>query len=280
LGRLTVVATPIGNLGDITPRAVEALASADLVLAEDTRRTRSLLTHLEIRNKDLERLDAHAEAKNLDAVLARLEGGASVVLVSDAGTPAISDPGARLVQVAAAAGHEVTSLPGASAVTTAIAASGFGGSRFRFFGFLPRKGSALAATIEDIADTPEVVVYFESAPRMASSLRLLAERLGSRDAVVAREISKKHEELIRGPLDALAQSERDRAWRGEITVVIGPRPASVVSRLSVAELDLRIHAEVANNDRPRTIAKRLAADTGWSSREIYQRIVAHKEGSE
>jgi 16S rRNA (cytidine1402-2'-O)-methyltransferase len=278
MGRLTVVATPIGNLGDMTPRAVEALASADLVLAEDTRRTRSLLTHLEIKNKELQRLDAHAEAKSLDGIVARLEAGASIVLVSDAGTPAISDPGARLVQSAAAAGHEVTSLPGASAVTTAIAASGFGGSRFRFLGFLPRKGSALVAAIEEIAETPEVVVYFESAPRMAASLRLVAERLGTRDAVVAREMSKKHEELIRGRLDVLVERERDRAWRGEITVVIGPRPASPVERLSAEELDLRIDEEMRSNDRPRTIAKRLSGDTGWPSREIYQRIVAHKEG--
>ncbi len=277
MARLTVVATPIGNLGDITPRAVAALREAALVLAEDTRRTRALLTHLDIKNKELGRLDANVESSRLEGVMARMAQGTDVVLVSDAGTPAISDPGALLVRRAAEAGHEVTSLPGASAVTTAIAASGFAGSRFRFMGFLPRKGTALSGALDDIAGTAETVVYFESAGRMATTLALLAERIGSREAVVARELSKKHEEFIRGTFSALAEREAERVWRGEITVVVGPRLLTEEPVLSESELAARIVETMCTGERPRVIAKRLAVETGWSSREIYQRIVKRKE---
>ncbi len=278
MGRLTVVATPIGNLGDMTPRAVEALATADLVLAEDTRRTRGLLTHLAIGGKPIERLDAHAEATKLERVLGRLADGASVVLVSDAGTPAISDPGARLVAAAARAGHDVSSLPGASAVTTAIAASGFGGERFRFMGFVPRKASVAARLLEDIAATPEVVVLFEAPSRMAATLAALAERLGERDVVVGRELSKQHEEYVRGTLTAVAERERDRSWRGEITIVIGPdaRPKDAPT-LSEEALDALIRTELERGERPKAIAKRLAETTGLGTRELYRRIVNDKE---
>ncbi len=273
MGRLTVVATPIGNLGDITPRAVEALAGADLVLAEDTRRTRGLLTHLEITNKKLARLDAHAEHDNLEWVLSRLSEEASVVLVSDAGTPAISDPGARLVREAALAGHEVTSLPGASAVTTAIAASGFAGDRFRFLGFLPRKAAALSETLALVADTPEIVILFEAPSRMGQTLVALADRLGEREIVVAREITKKHEELIRGAARRLAEDEASRTWRGEITIVIGPRKAAEREDITEEALAALLAEELDGGGRPREVAKRVAALTGLSSRDIYQRIV-------
>lgn len=278
MGQLTVVATPIGNLGDITPRAVDALTGADLVLAEDTRRTRGLLTHLAISGKEIARLDAHAEESRIGWVLSRLEEGAHVVLVSDAGTPAISDPGARLVRRAADAGHTVTSLPGPSAVTTAIAASGFGGERFRFFGFVPRKTAALARVLEEVAAAPEIVVLFESPTRMATTLTALAEHLGEREIVIAREISKKHEEYVRGNLTEVAERERDRRWRGEITIVIGPRTEREAREAVTDEdLDALIDRELAGGDRPRAIAKKLAAETGRPGREIYLRIVSHKE---
>lgn len=280
MGQLTVVATPIGNLGDITPRAVEALAAADLVLAEDTRRTRGLLTHLAITGKETARLDAHAEESRIAWVLARLAEGARVVLVSDAGTPAISDPGARLVRRAADAGHTVTSLPGPSAVTTAIAASGFGGERFRFLGFVPRKASALARALDEVAASPEIVVLFESPARMATTLAALAERLGEREIVIAREISKKHEEYLRGSLASLAERERDRRWRGELTLVIGPRPEPAAEEtVSDEALDVLIERELASGARPRAIAKKLAEETGRTGSDVYLRIVSHKERS-
>jgi 16S rRNA (cytidine1402-2'-O)-methyltransferase len=272
-GRLAIVATPIGNLGDLSERAIAELRDADLVLAEDTRRTRALLTHLGIAGKALERLDAHAEEERVAPVLARLMEGARVALVSDAGTPAISDPGARLVRAAAAAGCEVTALPGPSAVTTAIAASGFGGERFRFFGFLPRKKSALARTIADIAATDEVVVAFEAPARMAETLAELARSLGDRPAVVARELSKKHEEYLRGTLAELATAERE--WRGEITLVIGPAPPRALA--TEADIDARI-AELPDELPPRDAAKLVAAETGWSARDVYARLLAARRG--
>lgn len=273
MGRVVVVATPIGNLGDITVRATDALRTADVVLAEDTRRTRALLTHLDITGKEVVRLDAQVEATHLQRVLARLDDDKTVALVSDAGTPAISDPGARLVREAAAAGHEVTSLPGASAVTTAIAASGFGGSRFRFFGFLPRKGQA--RVIDEMAATEEIVVFFESAGRLGATLMALASRFGAREAVVARELTKKHEELVRGTVADLVAEHEGRTWRGEITVVLGPADAAVTV-LDEASLDARIDEELTTGDRDKEIAKRLAAESGWSSRDVYRRIVERK----
>ena len=277
VGRLLVVATPIGNLGDLTTRAVEALTTADLVLAEDTRRTRTLLTHLGIKNKPLSRLDAQVEATNLGGVLDQLASGACIVLVSDAGTPAVSDPGARLVSEAAAAGHEVTSLPGASAVTTAIAASGFGGTRFRFFGFLPRKAGALDKMFDEIHATAEIGVFFEAATRMTTTLARVGEKLAGREIVVARELTKKHEELIRGEASALAAREGERSWRGEITVVVGPRAEEARQRASADDLDAMIRDAQKSGERPKVIAKRLAHKSGWPTREIYQRMVESRE---
>lgn len=273
MGRLVVVATPIGNLADVTQRAVAALRDADVVLAEDTRRTRALLTHLDITHKEVARLDAQVEATGLERVLARLDDDAMVALVSDAGTPAISDPGARLVREAARLGHEVVSLPGASAVTTAIAASGFGGTRFRFFGFLPRKGRK--RMLDEIAATNEIVVFFEAPARMAATLGVLADRMGQREALIARELTKKHEELIRGALDELAAREAERRWRGEITVVLGPM-TPVATAITEAELDALIDAAGGSGERDKEVAKRLAAESGWSSRDVYRRIVERK----
>ena len=268
IGLLQVVATPIGNLGDLTRRAVEAFRGADVILAEDTRRARGLLSHLGITGKRVERLDAQVESGSLVRWLQRLEDGDQLVLVSDAGTPAVSDPGARLVSAATAEELNVTSLPGASAVTTAIAASGFGGSRFSFLGFAPRKGPARRQWLDDMAARSETVVAFEAPTRLQATLQQLAELQPTRQVMVGRELTKLHEERAFGTL--LSMAERDD-WRGEITLVLAPIEVSE-ERLSEEELDRRIEALRGSGTRARAIAKQLAQHSGWSSRDIYARM--------
>ena len=272
-GRLELVATPIGNLEDVSPRSVRALAEADRVLAEDTRRTRALLSHLGIANKIVERLDAEVESGSLERWLGQLDAGESLVLVSDAGTPTVSDPGAALVRAAAARGHAIVPLPGPSAVMAALSASGFAGERFRFFGFLPRRGSARRAELERLRDTEEVAIFFEAPARMAATLEELAGIAPDRQIVVGREITKLHEEFLRGTLAELCEREQGRDWMGEITVVLGPveRPRE---RMVEAELDRRIEELRAQGMRVRDVARSLALDSGWSARDIYSRAVA------
>lgn len=266
-GRLAIVATPIGNLEDLSPRAVKALAEADVILAEDTRRTRALLTHLGISGKRLERLDAHVERHAVDRWVTRLEVGEQLALVTDAGTPAVSDPGSALVRAAADEGREVVPIPGPSAVTAALAASGFAGDRFRFFGFLPRKGSGRSSLVEELVATEETAIFFESPVRAASTLSELAERMPERDAMVARELTKLHEELVRGSLAELAGRTE---WRGELTVVLGPYRAASGETIDV---DARIDELLAAGGRAKDIAKILGEETKRPVREIYARIV-------
>jgi 16S rRNA (cytidine1402-2'-O)-methyltransferase len=266
-GQLTIVATPIGNLEDISPRAVKALTSADVILAEDTRRTRALLTHLGIKGKRLERLDAHVERHSVDRWVSRLEVGESIALVTDAGTPAISDPGSALVRTAAEHGREVVPIPGPSAVITALAGAGFPADRFRFFGFLPRKGSGRSEAVVAIAATPETVVFFESAQRAEQTLADLAEATPGRDAVVARELTKLHEEFVRGSLGELSKR---RGWRGELTIVLGPHEPGPVAPIDV---DARIDELIAAGGRAKDVAKILADETKLSVRELYTKIL-------
>ncbi|MBM4376253.1 MAG: 16S rRNA (cytidine(1402)-2'-O)-methyltransferase [Deltaproteobacteria bacterium] len=273
-GRLTIVATPIGNLEDMTPRAVRALGEADVILAEDTRRTRALLTHLGIAGKRVERLDAHVERHSVDRWVSRLEVGEAIALVTDAGTPAVSDPGSALVRAAAEHGREVVPIPGASAVTTALAASGFPGDRFRFFGFLPRKGSGRTELLAELEATEETAIFFESPQRVEHTLGELAVRMPEREAVVARELTKLHEELLRGTLRSLAEG---REWRGELTIVLGPyrrRPAAVI------DVDARIDELLAAGGRAKDVAKVLAEETKLPVRELYARILRRGQGDE
>ncbi|HHH26884.1 MAG TPA: 16S rRNA (cytidine(1402)-2'-O)-methyltransferase [Polyangiaceae bacterium] len=278
-GRLVVVATPIGNLEDLSPRARGALAAADRVLAEDTRRTRQLLAHLGVEGKPIERLDAEIEHRGPQArarSLERLSDGETLVLVSDAGTPVVSDPGAALVRDAAAAGVRVEPIPGPSAVTTALMVSGLSGERFRFFGFLPRQGPRRREILAEMRQTPETVVFFEAPSRMASTLDELAAPMPAREMVVARELSKVHEEVIRGTVAELAEREGCRAWQGEITIVLGPRMAATTERWDDETLDTRIDELLASGMRAKDVAKALALDSGHKSREIYARIVERR----
>jgi 16S rRNA (cytidine1402-2'-O)-methyltransferase len=216
---LAVCATPIGNLEDVTPRVLRELADADVVLCEDTRRTRTLLDRYGI-NAPLLSYHEHNEAARTAEVLPRLEAGERVALVSDAGLPAISDPGARLIAAALDAGVPVTVLPGASAVETALVASGLAADRYQFLGYLPRGERALERLWHELGSWPYPAVAFESPQRLPSTLASLARADPERPIVVARELTKQFEEVARGTAAELAARYRD-APRGEITLVIG-----------------------------------------------------------
>jgi 16S rRNA (cytidine1402-2'-O)-methyltransferase len=276
-GTLFLVATPIGNLGDITGRALETLRACERIVAEDTRRTRQLLTHFGVTGKPVDRLDAHADERDVSRVLARLVGGESVALVTDAGTPGVSDPGEALVEAAIAAGVTVVPIPGASAVLAAVAASGLAGDgRFRFLGFLPREGTARRAAIALACETPEAVVLFEAPGRVRDTLRELADATPDRGACVARELTKVHEEFVRAPCAALAADERE--WMGEVVIVLGPHaPADREARVDDASLDARIDEALARGDHVRSAADRLAAWSGRPRRAVYERILERKK---
>jgi 16S rRNA (cytidine1402-2'-O)-methyltransferase len=270
------VATPIGNLGDLTARAAETLRSSDLIVAEDTRRTRQLLTHLGITAKRLERLDAHASPRDIARVVERVLAGDRVSLVTDAGTPAVSDPGESAIDAVIAAGARVVPIPGASAVLAALVASGLGGDGgFRFVGFLPRKGPLRRDAIALVSATPEVVILFEAPQRVTETLRDLADATPERAACVARELTKLHEEIVRGTCASLAEDTRE--WMGEIAVVLGPfSPEDRTARIDDASLDGRIDEGLARGEHARTLAERLAAWSGRPRREIYERVIGRK----
>jgi 16S rRNA (cytidine1402-2'-O)-methyltransferase len=277
-GTLYVVATPIGNLDDITLRAVEVLKSVDRVAAEDTRQTRKLLTHLGIEGKPLDALHAHSSDRDVARLVERLEKGEAVALVSDAGTPAVSDPGGDFVRRAIAAGARVVPVPGPSAVLGALTASGLatdGG--FRFFGFLPRDGAARRDAIAALCDTPEPAVVFESPERAAETLAELADAMPERAACVARELTKIHEELIRGSLIELAASSERREWRGELVVVLGAWSREKhAEAIDDAAIDARIDRELAAGAHAKTAADIVAAWCGRPRREIYERVVRRR----
>ena len=228
-GRLVLVATPIGNLGDLSPRASEELAAADLVACEDTRRTGRLLQHAGISGSDLLRLDEHTEERSTGVVVDRIAGGATVALVSDAGMPGISDPGERVVRRVVEAGHPIVVVPGPSAPVAAVSASGLATDRWCMEGFLPRKGSARSDRLAELAVEERTMVLFESPNRLATTLRDLVGVLGpDRRAVVAREMTKLHEEFVRGTVAELVD-RFDEPPRGEVVLVVegAPPPAEV-----------------------------------------------------
>lgn len=217
---LAVCATPIGNLADVTLRVLEELRAADLVLCEDTRHTRILLDRHGITAR-LSSYHRHNEAARAAGVLERLHAGERLALVSDAGLPGVNDPGARLITATVAAGIEVTVLPGASAVETALVVSGVGADRYQFLGYLPRRAGELRALAGALRSWPGAVVAFESPRRLPASLGVLAEELPGRSAAVCRELTKRFEDVVRGTLDELAERFAETP-RGEITLVLGP----------------------------------------------------------
>jgi 16S rRNA (cytidine1402-2'-O)-methyltransferase len=272
-GRLYVVSTPIGNLGDITRRAVEVLSAARAVAAEDTRRTRALLSHLGIGQKPILTLNAHSSGNAVAGLVERLLSGEDVALVTDAGTPAVSDPGRALVTLARERGVPVLVIPGPSAVTAAVALSGLVEGPFAFIGFWPRNAGARQDAIARVEKSREAVVFFESPQRIAETLAELAERLPDRAAFIGRELTKLHEEGLFGPLRELASQPRN--WRGEIVGVIAPNPAPDVPDAERRELILgSLRAAIEAGASPSRMARSLADLSGLPRRELYEQALA------
>ena len=270
-GRLVLVATPIGNLGDLSPRAVRTLQAADVVCCEDTRRTRELLTHAGILRKRLLSLNEHNEADRIPGVLARVRIGELVAVVSDAGTPGVSDPGGRLVAAAVADGLTVEAVPGANAALTALIVSGLPMERFCFEGFLPRRGALRHRRVADIADEERTVLIHESPHRLASTLEELAGACGEdRQVVVARELTKLHEEVWRGTLGEAAEWFSERGVRGEVVVVVGGARARDGSEVQEADLESRLSSELAGGSGVREAATKVSGELGVPRRRAYE----------
>ena len=268
-GRLLVVSTPIGHLGDFSFRGVEALKAAAVVAAEDTRHTRTLLAHYGIA-APLVSLHAHSGGAKIEQLLDRVASGDTVAYVTDAGTPGISDPGGELVERAHARGLKVEPVPGASAVLAALAGSGFPSDRFVFLGFLPRKGGGRAAALERIAREEMTTVCYEAPGRTSPLLEDLAEACGAdRPAAVARELTKLHEEIRRGTLGELATYYGEHPPRGEVTVVIGGRPDMPPAPVETPDADALVR-ELKGTGAPAAVAKELARRLGISRQEAYR----------
>lgn len=265
---LVLVATPIGNLGDLSPRAVEELVNAALVCCEDTRRTGRLLQHVGVRANALRRVDAHRETAEITRVLALLASGQRVVLVSDAGTPGVCDPAQRLVAAVVDAGFEIVVVPGPSALIAALAGSGLFADRFVFEGFLPRRGTQRLKRLQQLAVEQRTSVLFESPKRIAVTLADLARCCGGqRRGVVARELTKLHEEFVRGTLDELCQ------WavvepKGEIVVVIEGAPATAPP--SQETIVNALAEALAEGLSAKDAASQVATELGVSKRRTYE----------
>lgn len=277
-GTLYLVATPIGNLGDMTERALATLRSVRHVAAEDTRRSRGLLSHFGITGKELHALDANASERAVARIVTLLQGGESVAFVTDAGTPSISDPGRALVGAVTAAGLPLTVLPGASAVTAAVALSGLVGGPFVFLGFLPRHGSGRKELLERVARETLPVLLFEAPHRMQETLGDLAQRSPERPAAICRELTKLHEEVLRGSLAQLAQQERQ--WLGEIVLVLGEAPAAPPPGSSDGELRERARALLDGGASVRAVADHLSEISGRARREVYALVLDEKQRAE
>lgn len=270
-GRLYVVATPLGDADDLSPRAARVLAGADLVLAEDTRRTGLLFKRLGIVAQGFVSLHEHNEESRRERVLGLLSQGLTLALVSDAGTPLLSDPGYRLVRACREGGYAVSPVPGPSAVTAALSAAGLPPYPFTFLGFLPRKTSDIRRLFEKHAATGATLVFFERRTRLGKALTAALAALGDRECVLAREMTKTYEEFLHARLSEFAAAPPEIL--GEITVVVGPGEAA--GEAASAEEVLRVAAEEARAGlRPRETARRTASRVeGWSVAEVYDLLV-------
>jgi 16S rRNA (cytidine1402-2'-O)-methyltransferase len=273
LGTLFLVSTPIGNLGDITYRAVETLRSVAVIVAEDTRHSRALLDRYDI-GTPLESHHEHNEARSTPKIVERLRGGESVALISDAGTPLLSDPGARLVRAAIDAGIQVVPIPGASALLAGLVGTGIDVERFTYFGFLPRKGRERRETVESLLALEHAAVLYEAPNRVAETLAELAERgAGARQAVVARELTKQFEEFRRGTVETLARYYADTPVRGEVVIVIGGAAPAEVDDTVLRE---RARALRQSGASARDVARRLVEEHG-ASRNVAYRLAHESE---
>ena len=268
-GRLVVVGTPIGNLGDLSSRARDALAGADVVYCEDTRHTRGLLSHAGIRGATLRSLHAHNEDSRIGEILDAVRDGRTVVMVSDAGMPLVSDPGARLVAAVVEAGLDVSVVPGPSAVTGALAVSGLPAGRFCFEGFLPRSGRARREALGSMGREQRTVVLFEAPGRVAPTLADLAEACGEdRRVAVVRELTKMHEQVWRSSLGDAAAWARETAVRGEVVIVVAGserKEAEIDDALIAAAISDRLKTGA----RTREVVDEVAVDLGIPRRRVY-----------
>jgi 16S rRNA (cytidine1402-2'-O)-methyltransferase len=275
-GTLYVVATPIGNLEDVTARALRVLKEVDLIAAEDTRRTRLLLAHFGIRTPLTSYYDA-VEARRVPGLLAKLAAGARLALVSDAGTPGLSDPGHRLVTAAVSAGVPVVSIPGPSALTAALAVAGMATERFVFEGFLPARGAERARRLAALRAEPRAIVLFEAPHRLARTLADLIDTLGDRPAVLARELTKRFEEVRRETLSTLSAAVAARRVRGEITLIVAGATDTGAGRPAVAlddEIICALAAAASEGAGVRVAVDRVVAATGARRRDVYRRALA------
>jgi 16S rRNA (cytidine1402-2'-O)-methyltransferase len=275
-GCLYLVATPIGNLEDITLRALRVLKEADLIACEDTRQTQKLLQHYAI-HKELVSYHAHNELTRAPELVIQLEEGAQVALVSDAGTPVVSDPGHRLVAQCLRHHIPVVPVPGPSAFVTALAASGVPAEEFLFVGFLPSRAGARRKKLEALKSEPRALVLYEAPHRLAETLSDAAEILGSRHGVVAREVTKIHEEFLRGSLDELRDAARQRAPRGEITLLIGQATEGELPAVPAVSLKQRVEQleTEAGLDRKAAL-KQAARERGLAKREAYKQLLLER----
>jgi 16S rRNA (cytidine1402-2'-O)-methyltransferase len=279
---LFLVSTPIGNLGDLSPRAADTLRGVSRVLAEDTRRTR-VLTERVGSTAPLVSLHAHNESERTAQVLGWLEAGEDLALVSDAGTPLLSDPGARVVRAVLEAGHRVVPIPGPSAILAALTASGLAGDRFTFLGFVPRKGADRRELLARVAASTETTVLFESPQRLDDLLEALADACGpDRPAAVARELTKLHEEFVRGTLQEITAYYRQHPPKGEVTVVVAP---AAETEAKSAHEDLELEARglaarlLAGGMKPSAAAKELTVRLDLARNDAYRVVQESLRGS-
>jgi 16S rRNA (cytidine1402-2'-O)-methyltransferase len=265
---LYIVATPIGNLGDLSPRAADILSRADLIAVEDSRVTAKLLHHIGMKRPMLPYHD-HNDDRLRPGLVARL-GGEAIALVSDAGTPLISDPGFKLVRDARAAGHAVTTLPGPCAAIAALTLAGLPTNRFFFAGFLPSRAKARDDSIDELASIRATLIFYESGGRLAATLTALAARLGERDAAVTREISKSYEECVTGTLATLAARYADAPPKGEIVIVVGPPGEAAAPDADSVDAAL---IEAMARLSPARAAGEVAKATGLERRALYARAL-------
>ena len=266
MGTLYLVATPIGNLEDISARALRILREARLIAAEDTRVTHKLLAHYQIHTRQISYFE-HNKLARVELILNELTRG-DVALVSDAGTPGLNDPGYELVRAALQAGHQVSAVPGPAAPVAALVASGLPTDSFLYLGYLPRKASDRRAALRHLVEAPYTLVFLEAPHRLGETLGDLEEILGDRPAAVARELTKLHEEIWRGDLSA-ARQHFDRP-RGEFVLVISGRRKSLPKRWTQGRVRAAVRKRIAGGQPPTTAAAELAALSGWTHREIYK----------
>lgn len=272
-GRLVLCGTPIGNLDDMSPRAVAALRDADVIACEDTRRTRKLLSHFGIGGRNLVVLNDQTERRKAPEVVAEIARGRTVVLVSDAGMPGLSDPGYRLVRACIAEGLAVGVVPGPSAVVTALAVSGLPPGRFVYEGFLPRKAGDRRRRIESFRDEPRTIVLFESPHRIEATLGDLHEVLGDRRVSLARELTKLYEEVLRGPLSEVAAMLKEKPPRGEITLVVEGAVHEHRPEPAPGELAERARALMDAGVGRKEALARVAEESGVARRKVFDALL-------